>query len=287
MRLIVALLTVSLLVVVVLALVIYGSILQFNDQLPHLTQRARELTSDFKDFVENNAPELRSLAGDLVKIETQGESRISEIAAQLLTIAANVIIEAIIVGLYVIFLLIEGHRMQCRVQKGFSNERANEILAVVQRISVGITQYMRAKVKTSLILAIPVGIILQIFNVKFALAFALLTFGCNFVPYVGSAIAFSVPTLFAFLDLPFGWKPFAVAGGLVCCHIGTASFVEPQVIGKAVGLSPLVVLISLTFWGLCWGIVGMFLAVPLTVTMVIIMENLEATRPMAQLLGDG
>jgi len=145
---------------------------------------------------------------------------------------------------------------------------------------------MRAKVKTSLILAVPVGILLGVFGVKFALAWTLLTFCCNFIPYVGSVIAFSLPTLFAFLDLPFGWQPFALAGGLICCHIGTASFVEPQLIGKAVGLSPLVVLLSLTFWGICWGIVGMFLAVPLTVTMVIIMDNLEQTRPLAKLLGD-
>jgi AI-2 transport protein TqsA len=73
---------------------------------------------------------------------------------------------------------------------------------------------------------------------------------------------------------------------LICVHTASSTFVEPTLIGKAVGLSPLVILISLTLWGLCWGLVGMFVAVPLTVTLKIVLSNLEATKGMAQLLGD-
>ena len=237
-RFILVLVVASLVAVMLLSFLIYGSLLEFNDQLPHLTRRAREVTVELKQFFDKHAPEMRSVTGDLTKIESQGESQLPQIGSKLLGIAANVITEAVIVGLYVIFLLIEGHRLQRRVEKGFSTERAKEILEVVHCISQGIAQYLRAKVKTSLILAVPVGIILGAFGVKFALPWAVLTFGCNFIPYVGSAIAYSLPTGFAFLDLPWGWQPFAVAIGLLCCHIGTASFVEPQIIGKAVEAKP-------------------------------------------------
>ena len=286
MKTILLLVSAALIVVLLLGLLLYGSLLQFNDQLPHLTERAKELGSEAKQFLDSNAPGVSGATGDLSKIETMGETKLSEVGGQMLRITANVLVEAVVVGLYVIFLLVEGHRLERRVERGFSNERAAQILDSVQRINHGISHYMRAKVKTSLILAVPVAVFLWIFGVKFALAWGLLTFACNFIPYVGSVISFTSPLLFAFLDLPPGWQPYAVLGGLLFCHIGTASFVEPTMIGKAVGLSPLAVLLSLTFWGLCWGVVGMFLAIPLTVTMVIIMENLGITRPIAKLLGD-
>jgi AI-2 transport protein TqsA len=92
--------------------------------------------------------------------------------------------------------------------------------------------------------------------------------------------------ILSFLYLPFGWQPFAAAGFVVFWHTASASFIEPMLLGNAVGLSPLVILISLTFWGLCWGLVGMFLAIPLTVAIKIVLSNIDATKAIAASLGD-
>jgi predicted PurR-regulated permease PerM len=62
--------------------------------------------------------------------------------------------------------------------------------------------------------------------------------------------------------------------------------VEPSLTGRAVGLSPLVILVMLAFWGLCWGLIGMILAVPLTIMIKIILENRPFTRPFARLIGE-
>ena len=122
------------------------------------------------------------------------------------------------------------------------------------------------------------------FGVKFSFLWAVLTFLCNFIPYVGSVVAYSLPVAFAFLQFDIGYRPVTVAVLVLLCHVLTAAVVEPTVIGRAVGLSPLVILAALSMWGLVWGLPGMFLAVPLTVMLKLVFENLDATRPLARLL---
>jgi len=157
---------------------------------------------------------------------------------------------------------------------------------VFHKINVGIINYLRAKVGSSLLLAVPVGVILAAFGVPFAVLWAVVTFVCNFIPYLGSVIAYSLPVAFATVE--FGFTPqLAVVSGLVfAVHLLGAAVVEPMILGRAVGLSPLVILASLSVWGILWGIPGMFLAVPLTVVMKIVFENFPSTRPVADLLSD-
>ena len=100
-------------------------------------------------------------------------------------------------------------------------------------------------------------------------------------------IAYSLPVGFAFLCFGVRWEPFTAAVLLLVFHVGSASVVEPMIIGNAVGVSPLVILASLAFWGLLWGMPGMFLAVPLTVVAIIVMDHFDTTRPIAQMLKGG
>ena len=145
---------------------------------------------------------------------------------------------------------------------------------------------MRVKVQASLFLAVPITVGLWAFGVKFPVLWGLLNFFANFIPYLGSIVGFSVPVLFTFLDLDPGWQPFAAAGTVLAIHLLLAYVVEPKMTGKAVGLSPLVILVSLSFWGLCWGFIGMFLATPLTVICKIVLSHIPYTMPIAKLLGD-
>jgi len=133
---------------------------------------------------------------------------------------------------------------------------------------------------------VPVTLILWIFGVKFAVLWGVLTFLCNFIPYLGSIIGASLPILFAFLQVEPIWKPITAGLGVIACHMVMAYLVEPTMVGKGVGLSPLVILAALAFWGQCWGLIGMFLAVPLTVMLKIVLENVAFTRPFARMLSD-
>ena len=100
-----------------------------------------------------------------------------------------------------------------------------------------------------------------------------LAFVGNFIPYVGSVIALVLPVLLALLELEPPWRPLAVLALLLLAHFVTNNFIEPRLTAHAVDLNPLVVLVALAFWGLCWGVVGMVLAVPLTVMVKIVLRE--------------
>ena len=270
-----------------LSLMVYGSVVELNEELPRLIERGGEIVNQLRSLMSSRLPAwLVSEGGDAVTIQAQTGARIREATGALVNAAADVLREAVLIAIYLIFLLLEVHRFPARIQSGFAGERAERILAVVGNINDAIASYLKVKVKASLVLAIPALVILWAFGVKFALLWGVLTFLLNFIPYLGSVISCSLPILLAFLQLPLGWEPVAVAVLLVGDHTLSAYLIEPAMTGKAVGLSPLVILASLSFWGLCWGLIGMFLAVPLTVMLKIVLGNVAFTRPFARMLSD-
>src|SRR5262249_38697667 len=150
------------------------------------------------------------------------------------------VLEACIVALYLLFLLLEGSRLPERIRNAYAPERAEEIMKIAGAVNAAIVSYLKAKVKSSLVLALPVGLVLWITDVKFALLWMVLTFLCNFIPYIGTVIAYTLPVSFAFLWFgPATWQPYVAAGLLLACHVGSATIAEPMIIGSAVGVSPL------------------------------------------------
>jgi len=114
-----------------------------------------------------------------------------------------------------------------------------------------------------------------------------LIFLFNFIPYIGSLVAVTLPIILSILkyaDEP--WKPLLITLLLLLIQRVVDNFIEPRLTGRKLGLSPLIVLLSLAFWGWLWGIVGMILAVPLTVIAKIILENIPETKPLATLLSN-
>jgi AI-2 transport protein TqsA len=277
----------SVAVLFLLALMIQSSVVELIDDLPRLEHRAKEAIQGGKKWMDENAPGwLVGWTAEDARAEELRTGKIREIALSVANVAGDILVEAFIVGFYMLFLLLEVSRFPLRVRKSFVNDQANQILAVVSNINTAIAGYLRVKVQASLLLAIPVTLVLWVFGVKFPILWGVLTFLCNFIPYLGSIIALSVPILFAFLEVEPIWKPVAASLGVATVHIVMTYLVEPTLVGKGVGLSPLVILAALAFWGQCWGLIGMFLAVPLTVMLKIILENVAFTRPFAKMWGE-
>jgi AI-2 transport protein TqsA len=274
-------------VLVALALITYASLLGLRDDLPRLQERAGELVIQAEQALARAAPGMLP-ADDGKSTQARVNEQLGRLAQPVLNVAADTALEGCVVALYLLFLLLEGSRFPDRIRKAYQPERAEEILQIAGEVNAAVISYLKAKVKSSLVLAVPVGIVLWVVGVKFALLWAILTFLCNFIPYIGTVVAYSLPVGFAFLWYgPATWEPFAAAGLLLVCHVGSASVAEPMIIGNAVGVSPLVILGSLAFWGLLWGIAGMFLAVPLTAVAILVMDHFEQTRPVARLLKGG
>jgi AI-2 transport protein TqsA len=256
------------------------------EDLPRYTERFRGLTGHVRELAER-WPWLTHLTGDPNQAADTAAGWFRDAAGSMAGTAADVLAQILVVAIYLLFVLLGAANLPRRIRAGFDPGRAEQLLTVLARINVAIASYLRAKVLASMILAVPATIILWSFGVKSALFWGVLTFLLNFVPYVGSAIAWTAPTLLAFLDLEPSWRPIAVAVLLGAYYVFSGNVIEPALTGKAVDLSPLVILLALAFWGLCWGLGGMLLAVPLTVVLRIVLDNLPATRPVARLMGEG
>ena len=270
-----------------LAWLLVGSATQLNEEMPQLVKRGEILVSNTEDYVVSHLPPwLANQAEEVMRGQSQLLVWFKQIAGSVAGSAAHLFSEVILVGIYLIFLLMEAGRYPRRVQRAFPGEHSERVLTVISNINAAMVGYLHAKVKASLFLAIPATLLLWAFGVQFALMWGVLTFFFSFIPYLGIILACSGPILLAFLQMDSFGRPALVAGLLIGIHVFAANVVEPSLTGRAVGLSPLIILVMLAFWGLCWGLIGMILAVPLTIMIKIILENRPFTRPFALLIGE-
>ena len=144
---------------------------------------------------------------------------------------------------------------------------------------------MRIKTGTSLGTGIIATIWLTIIGVDYTLLWGFLTFLFNNVPTIGSIIAAVPPTLLALIQLGF-FSAVITLIGYVLINLTIGSFLEPRLMGKGLGISTLVVFLSLIFWGWVFGPIGMVLSVPLTMTIKIALSNFEKTEWVSTLMDD-
>jgi predicted PurR-regulated permease PerM len=154
----------------------------------------------------------------------------------------------------------------------------------LSRIGNSIRHYLAIKTYISLLTGFLIWIGLLIIGVDYAILWALIAFLLNFIPNIGSFIAMVPAFLFALVQLGFGGAVWTMVV-FVSVNTIAGSVVEPRVMGKGLGLSTLVVFLSLIFWGFLLGTVGMFLSVPLTMAAKIMLEQKESTKWIAILLG--
>lgn len=185
---------------------------------------------------------------------------------------------------FVLLMLLEATTWREKVRSAFAGGRDTEVLDSVQTIAVRVRGYLAVRTVISLISAVIEGLWLWAVGVDFALLWALLFFVLNYVPNVGSVLAAIPPTLVALLQLGLGRAALAV-GGLVVIEQVMGNFIGPLMQGRRLSISPLVVLVSVVFWTWFWGVPGALLAVPLTVTIVIVCSHVPDLRPVALLLG--
>jgi len=271
-----------------LAILIYGNLVDLNAKLPQLIERAQSLVERVRTWGHAHLPKWAfDVTRDTTLAEAETTARLRALASYLVSAASGFLAEAVVVTLYLIFLLIDIRLLPARIRSGFPAEQADSVLAMIASINRAISSYLRAKALASLVTALPVVVVLWAFGVSFPGMWGVLAFIGNFIPYVGSLVALMLPIVLAFLELEPISRPLSVLALLVLSQFMINNFVEPRLTARAVDLSPLVVLISLAFWGLCWGVVGMILAVPLTVVLKIVWETIPLTRPLARLMAEG
>jgi predicted PurR-regulated permease PerM len=127
-------------------------------------------------------------------------------------------------------------------------------------------------------------VILLLFGIDYAFLWAFLIFIFNYIPYIGSLVATLLPSVFAIIQFGSLWSFVWVFISIEVVQLVVGNYVEPKVMGRSLNLSPLVVVLALSFWGYIWGLLGMFLSVPITSILLITMAQFPATRNVAILL---
>ncbi|MCB9062078.1 MAG: AI-2E family transporter [Halobacteriovoraceae bacterium] len=154
----------------------------------------------------------------------------------------------------------------------------------VRDIQNKVSRYLATKFFTSTVTGLVTWIFLIIGKVDLALMFGIITILLNFIPTVGSILATTLPLPIILLQYGLGWQFYFVLIGTSFAQIIIGNIIEPKLMGVTLDLHPISLLISLIFWGLVWGLPGMFLAVPITASVKLVFDRIEATRPLAELL---
>ena len=182
-----------------------------------------------------------------------------------------------------IFMLLESNHF---IEKISYADSINSSIEHIKEISSKIKEYMVLKAVISLLTGFIIWIALALVGTDYAFLWAVLAFLLNFIPNIGSIIA-AVPAVLLTLVQLGGISAIIVAAVYVVVNVVVGSIVEPKVMGRGLGLSTLVVFLSLLFWGWLLGAVGMLLSIPLTIMAKIALDANENTRWIAILLGTG
>jgi predicted PurR-regulated permease PerM len=227
---------------------------------------------------------------NLLTFDTGPDSRIRNVFRAAVGNFLEFLTATFVVIIYLIFLIAERVSLPRRIARAFGEPRAKEIMAVVEAINRAVHDYIALKTFVSFLQGLLSFAVLAAFGVEFAVMWGVLIFLFNFIPYIGSLIAVSLPILLSILqfadDADELWKPLVITLLLLLIQRVVDNWIEPRLAGHKLGVSPLIVLLSLAFWGWLWGIIGMVLAVPLTVIVKIILDNIRETKPLATLISN-
>jgi predicted PurR-regulated permease PerM len=253
-------------------------------QLPGYKARLKDDVLALKAMVEDTALPgwLRERINSEALVEAFDPSRAFDLVGTFAGQVGNVLTNGFLILLLVIFVLVESHDIRDRIGAGSDDPDASR--ARFDRALAEINRYMGLKTLSSLMTGAVIAGWLAILGVDFPLLWGSLAFLLNFVPSLGSILAAVPAVLLAFVQGGAAFMGWALLAYLVV-NILVGNVLEPKIMGKGLGLSTLVVFLSLVFWGWVLGPMGMILSVPLTMTVKIGLESSSEGRTWASWLG--
>lgn len=258
---------------------------QFAEDIPVYQQRLTDIWTGLIQWLVGQGIEV-----DVQQLKTMIQpEKVFPMAGNLLGAVGNLMADALVILLFVVFLLTEEVGLKQKLKIAFPDSNpmdSGSALATLTKITASINQYMAIKAAISVLTGFLVWLILVLIGVDYPVLWGTLAFLLNFIPTFGSLIA-AVPTVLLALVQLGPVSALMTAIGYFVVNTLVGNVIEPRVMGKGLGLSSFVVLISLVFWGWVLGTVGMLLSVPLTVMVKIGLELFPETKWIGVLLGTG
>ncbi len=263
-----------------IASLLWSNVNDFIQLLPSYQDRVSILITEFFQFI--HVPEPKNLAEILNKVNLQ------YVFTLVVSWFTSIFSSAWIILVYVLFILLEYRFFKEKLNLMICT-RSNkwDILTIIDKIRKDIKSYFLIKSIVSFTTASTSYIIMTLFGLDFAIFWAMLILILNFIPSIGSIIAVWLVIIFSLVQPDFWlYNSLILSSILIWIQILTWNILEPKFMGNKLNLSPLVIILSLWFWGSIWWIVGMLLSVPLMVIINIILAKIPATKPLAILLSE-
>ncbi len=192
---------------------------------------------------------------------------------------------AVFVFVYLIFLLISRGGFEQKARTLFGGEdRFQHAQTVFVRIRKGVERYVWVQTMAAMIIAAASFALMRLTGLHNAVFWGFLIFIFAYIPIIGGAIGILLPPIFALVQFGPHWEPLLLLVGAEAIHFAVGNFIAPRMQGVSLNVDPVVVVLSLAFWGAIWGVPGMFLSTPLTVVAIVVLVQFPSTQWLAVLL---
>ncbi|MGB4261049.1 MAG: AI-2E family transporter [Candidatus Cloacimonas acidaminovorans] len=270
-------------------LLIYAASNSLINGLPRYEDKFNELIAKGTEYLQNLASnwnintENISIA-NIAQIISSGFISIPQFISNTVNTLVSIIQNIFLIIFFLIFLLLEIEKLPLRLRKATSKLSKEQTLDILQNIEKQIQNYLTIRTLVNLSAALLCMLWMLIFGVDFILVCGILLFVLDFIPDVGSVISSAIPILIYLLQSGFSflWLIFALL--IVATQMLIGNIIEPKLQGVQLNLTPIMVLVSLIFWGWLWGIVGMLICVPLTSAINIILKQVAPNNFISALI---
>jgi len=266
-----------LLIISLMVTLIGSSVQDFSQNVPLYEIKLRNDLSHIIDTLDKWG--LHIPKEDFVNLFQTGN--LMRYIANTLKSLGSLLTNSFMIILTITFMLMEISQFTAKIEQ----TNSNSLIQLIE-ISDKIKHYILLKAATSAATGIIIAIILEIFGIHYAILWGLIAFALNFIPNIGSIIAAVPAIIMAIVQYNFTVAFFVMLSYLVV-NILIGSIIEPRILGRGLGLSTLVVFLSLIFWGWLLGPIGMLLSVPLTIMIKIALDTQPNTKWIATLLSSG
>ena len=262
----------------ILIIVIGNSLNSFIGSLPEYEQLLQDKQAVFLGWLDRFGISIE----DKRLLDDFNPAKVMTLVANMLRGISRLFGNAFVIVLLVIFLLLEASSFPVKIRQALRSPEVS--ISAFDTFVEKVQRYLMIKTYISLTTGFAISIWLLIIGFDYPFLMGLLAFVLNYIPNIGSLLAAVPAILISLIKFGFGETVLVFLGYLVI-NILIGSIIEPRVMGKGMGLSPLVVFLSLLTWGWLFGPVGMLLSVPLTMLLKLAFESNEETRWIAILLG--
>jgi predicted PurR-regulated permease PerM len=270
----VAILLLTFIVLYLMGALFYSSGKQFASELPSYS----EMLKSFLDGVDQTVQNPRLKAEALNWINGLNAEKVGGFILSALGPFLSFMSDLLLVFVFMIFILGGCGRMEKKIAQAFSPDQASTMSRAVRRIDHQVQRYLAVKTLMCIITGGLTTAILVLFHLPFAIVFGVLAFLLNYIPTLGSVIATALPVLLATFFFGNLGPAMGILVLLMAINVVLGNVIEPRLMGRGLGLSPLLVFFSLFFGSWLWGIPGMILAVPILAVLKIIISNIPSLK---------